>query len=114
MDTCRFCEALQFYGDEASVAEIRTINGSPRLFIGGQQPTPNQLIELKTEVELLRRTGLWKLMTSTVTQHAIKLGLRDATNFDQTLFAKSMLHVVGILEGVLTAIENEKNRQIKP
>ena len=105
---CRFCQALTAFGDELAVAEIRMSEGSPSLHIGGKKPTPMQLINLKTEVELLKKTELWKIMTSTVSQHAIKLGIKDAKDFDQTLFAKSMLHVVGLIEGVLTAIEEAK------
>jgi len=110
---CRFCKVIKFFGESASIAEVRTINNQPVLFIGGSPLTDNQLTELKMEVDLLKQTGLWKIITSTVTQHAIELGIKQAKDFDQTMFAKSMLHVVGIMEGVFKAIEEEKERRKK-
>ena len=93
------------------MAEVKMVGTKPTLFIGGSPLTDNPLTELKVEVDLLRQTGLWKIITSTVTQHAVELGLKQANTFDQTIFAKSMLHVVGLMEGVFKAIEDEKERR---
>jgi hypothetical protein len=100
---CRYCNALESFCDEEQVA--RSVDGI--LFIGGQTPTKQQLEELAKEGALVKSIGLWKVLTETVKSQALELGIKNAKDFDQLLFAKAMLHVVAIQESTIKAITSQ-------
>jgi len=103
---CRFCKAL---GDLHGTENIATVDSSKVLHIGGHKPTISQLEELGREIQLIEQTQLWKILTETVKSQAITLGIKEAKDFDQLLFAKAMLHIVGIQESLLGIIKKEYN-----
>lgn len=100
---CRYCEALSALHGREQVVEYR----DGVLFIGGQKPTDIQLADLAGESDLLGRLSLWPLLTETVKAQALDLGIKNAKDFDQLLFAKAMLHVVQIQESIRSAIQKE-------
>lgn len=104
MSNCRYCEALSSVIGRESVVEYR----DGVLHIGGQVPTDAQLAELVNEAELLSKTSLWMLLTETVKAQALELGIRNAKDFDQLMFAKAMLHVVEVQQSVSKAVKEEK------
>lgn len=104
---CRFCEALSGLYDAEKVVEYR----DEVLHIGGHVPTEQQLNELANEAMLLRRTGIWALLTETVKAQAIDMGIRKSKDFDQLMFAKAMLHVVEVQESIINAIHVEHQKR---
>ena len=78
------------------------------LHVGGHIPTDQQLEELANEATLLQKTGIWTLLTETVKAQAVDLGIKKATDFDQLLFAKAMLHIVAVQESAVNAIHAER------
>lgn len=101
MAGCRFCAALDALSGREHVI---TSAGHGKVAIGGAEATDAQLAELASEAELLRRTSLWKALTATARDLATDLGIRQAKDFDQLMFAKAMLHVVGIQESAVEAV----------
>ena len=102
---CRFCSALRTLKGAEQVAELK----DGVLFIGGIKPTIPQLEELGREVQILSQTSLWKLLTDTIRSQAVQMGIRDAKDFDQLMFAKAMLHIVGVQERLVALITKEYN-----
>ncbi len=105
---CRYCSVLAVFANKEQVIEY--IDGV--CYIGGVEPTFQQVEEMAREGELLKRMSLWPVLTETVKAQAFKLGIRNATDFDQTLFCKAMLHVVEIQESAVAALlkENAKRK----
>ncbi len=106
---CRFCTALEHLHGSEHVVEYRDIAGVKQLYIGGVKPTDQQLEELAKEVQLLEQTSLWKLLTATVKAQAMHMGITLAKDFDQVMFAKAMLHVVGIQTSLNESVKKEYN-----
>lgn len=102
---CRFCTALEHLHGAESVVEYR----DGEFYIGGVKPTTQQLEELAKEVQLLEQTALWKLLTATVKAQATHMGLTLCKDFDQVMFAKAMLHVVGIQSSLVESVKKEYN-----
>ncbi len=102
---CRFCTALEHLHGSEHVVEYR----EKELFIGGVKPTSQQLEELAKEVQLLEQTALWKLLTATVKAQAVHMGITLCKDFDQVMFAKAMLHVVGIQTSLIESVKKEYN-----
>lgn len=105
---CRTCASLRAVPFRESVVEMRD---GPELLIGGEKVGDQMMKELMVEASVLRQSKLWKAATETVRAHALDLGIKQAKDFDQLLFAKAMVHVVGIMETVLSAVEKEGERR---
>lgn len=103
---CKFCKALTGLDGAENIAEV---DQAKVLHIGGNKPTETQLVELAREVQLLEQMQIWKILTDTVKSQAITLGIRDAKDFDQLMFAKAMLHIVGTQQSLLAIIKKEYN-----
>ena len=106
---CRYCKALSSLCKNEYVVELR----DGELFIGGLQPTPQQVEEMTREIDVLKQFSVWHVLTETVKAQALNLGIRNATDFDQLMFAKAMLHVVEIQESATKAIVKEYGHQKK-
>ena len=103
---CRFCRALNsLHGTE----NVAALDASKVLHVGGHKLTIPQLEELAKEIQLLEQTQLWKILTETVSSQAITLGIKEAKDFDQLMFAKAMLHVVGTQKSLLEILKKEYN-----
>lgn len=102
---CRYCDALSSLVNKEYVAEYR----EKVLFIGGTVPTDQQLDEMAKEIHLLKGTSIWKVITETVKAQALDLGIKNAKDFDQLLFAKAMLHIVEVQESAIKAVVQENN-----
>jgi len=100
---CRYCDALSSLVNKEHVAEYR----ERVLYIGGSVPTDQQLEEMAREIQLLKKTTIWKVLTETVKAQAIDLGIKNAKDFDQLLFAKAMLHIVEVQNSAVNAILEE-------
>ena len=94
------------YGKD-SVVEYR----DGELYIGGIKPTEQHIDEMTKEAMILSKTSLWKCLTETVKAQAIDLGIKNAKDFDQLMFAKAMLHVVDVQLSVVHAIQNENSKR---
>jgi len=103
---CRFCSALKHVHNKMEVAAL---DKSGELFIGGVKPTVTQMEELGSEAMLMEKMELWNIMTNTVRALANDLGIKQAKDFDQLMFAKAMLHVVGLQEDLLSRVKKEYN-----
>ena len=106
---CRYCKALSSLCKNEYVVEFR----AGELFIGGLQPTPQQVEEMTREIDVLKQLSVWHVLSETVKAQALDLGIRNAMDFDQLIVAKSMLHVVEIQESAIRAIVKEYGRQKK-
>lgn len=102
---CRFCTALEHLHGAEHIVEYL----NKELYIGGVKPTEQQIEELAKEVQLLEQTALWKLLTATVKAQATHMGITLSKDFDQLLFAKAMLHVVGIQTSLIESVKKEYN-----
>jgi aspartate/tyrosine/aromatic aminotransferase len=89
--------------------EVAALDKSGELFIGGVKPTVTQMEELGSEAMLMEKMELWNIMTNTVRALANDLGIKQAKDFDQLMFAKAMLHVVGLQEDLLSRVKKEYN-----
>jgi hypothetical protein len=105
MKSCRFCEALVSLADKEKVVEYR----DGVLHIGGLIPTDKQIEELARESELLGKTVLWKHLTETVKAQAIDMGIRQAKDYDELLFAKALLHIVEVQQSIINAVLKENS-----
>jgi hypothetical protein len=104
---CRFCKALDPIADEMNVVEV-TADG---LKVGGKPLSKTELNELRNEVEMVKKFRLWHLLTDTAKAQAVNLGMKQSKDFDQLIFAKAMLHVVGINESVFAVLEREFKKE---
>lgn len=102
--SCRYCSALSSIVGRESVAEYR----DGVLFIGGHVPNDAQVAEMANEIELLEKTSVWALLTETVKAQALELGIKNAKDFDQLMFAKAMLHVVEVQKSAVKALKDER------
>jgi len=109
MSECRFCSTLDYLSDAAKVIDDK--DGVVK--INGQNLTNTELSELVGEIRLLTNTRIWGILTETMKNKAHELGIRQATNFDHTIFAKSMLHVVDTQQSICRAIVAEQARREK-
>lgn len=100
---CRYCAALSSIHGKEYVIELR----DGVLYIGGVNPTDQQIEEMAKESVLLGQMNLWKVLTETIKAQALDLGIRHAKDFDQLMFAKAMLHIVEIQESAIKAIVKE-------
>lgn len=107
-DPCRFCHALTVIGDASHV--IVAENGE--VTIGGIRPDDGQISELANEARQFRQMRLGQLMTATARDHAVRMGIKNATAYDHLLVAKAMLYVADLNANVLAALENEDKRRL--
>lgn len=75
------------------------------LYLNGRQLEPEEIGRLKGEMDLLRPTLLWSIMSETVKQKAIVKAVLDSKEWEETLAGKMMLHVVGLQLSILDLIE---------
>ena len=102
---CRFCAALESVAAYVNVAEAK----DGELIIGGKKLTVPQMEELGREVMLLEQMNLWKILKETVKSQALRMGVVEAKDFDQLLFAKAMLHMIGVQESLVEIVKKEYN-----
>lgn len=62
-----------------------------KLCLGGETVTDTELVNLKSEAELLEKMKLWQVLQETVRSHAISTGFNNSTSFEHLLTAKAMI-----------------------
>lgn len=79
--------------------------GKIHVIVDGKEISREQLIALRAEVELLKKFQIWSILQETVKQKAIELGVKNSTNWNDTLAAKMMLHNIGIQQSIVDVID---------
>lgn len=106
---CRFCKALDAIPDNEFVAE----SGPNGLTIGGNLVPDDYLTVLAGETKLFQSMSLKSVFTETARAHAINLGMKKATDYDQVLFGKALLYVTDLIESSMRAIQQEDEKRKK-
>jgi hypothetical protein len=92
--------------DVTKVVEIDPKTGN--LTIGKEVVKESQLANLKGEVDVLRRSALWPLLTNTLRARAVYQGINKSETFEHVLVAKAMLVDLDLIESILVTIESRK------
>ncbi len=100
----KWLKRLQTLWDTSKVVDILP-NGSMR--VGGILLNEAEILNLKGEVDLLKRTRLYGLLTETLRARAIYQGINKSENFDHVLVAKAMLVNLDLIESILSTIEKQ-------
>ena len=61
--------------------------------IGGKKISPELRDVLRDQAKYLKTSQLWEVLSASLTNEAIQLGLLKSTNFDHVQFAKSLWHI---------------------
>lgn len=80
--------------------------GKYGITIGGKRITPVQAKNLQDEVKMLEQTQLWKLLTETLIHEANLTMFQKAKTTDDLFWGKAILHAVGILKTITTAVRS--------
>lgn len=80
--------------------------GKYTVLLGGKKLSPNQLSQLQQEAGLLEQMLIWKLFTNTLPHEAQLRMFKLAKTTEDMFFGKAILHAVGVMESIVTAIKN--------
>lgn len=80
--------------------------GKYTALLGGKKLSKNQLSQLQQEAGLLEQMLIWKLFTSTLPHEAELRMFKLAKTTEDMFFGKAILHAVGVMESIVTAIKN--------
>jgi hypothetical protein len=75
------------------------------ILLAGQPISEIEVQNLKEEVKALKNFRMWRILQETVRVKAIEKGLLNATNWEETLSGKMMLHNLGLLKSIVDVID---------
>ena len=76
-------------------------------YLGGKAITNEERKQLRTEAKLLKTLRIWKVLQETIRQKSLEKGMIEATEWEHVLFAKAMLHDLGIMQSIVKQLEKE-------
>lgn len=76
--------------------------------LGNDPITDDVLSELKIEVDNLKRSRIWAIITETLRAMAIETAVNKSKNFEEVLEGKMALHNIGLMESIINIIEKTK------
>lgn len=89
-----------------SVEDIIVVSGDV-LFINGVKTTPQELVQLRSEVQVIKRMKLWKILNATLGDMAKDRMTSQAHSFEDMRFGKMMLYTLDVQNNILSLIQKE-------
>ena len=77
-------------------------------FIGDEHIGETELKMLKSEILLLEKLQIWKVMNETVKNLAIRKSVHEATNFEQVMSGKMALWTLEVYSMIIDKIKKAK------
>lgn len=78
------------------------------VYVNGEALTPTQLQNLQGEVELIRKTNLYKILFGTPKDVAMKIMFEKAQSFDDMRAGKMLLYALDLQQKVMETIMRGK------
>lgn len=85
-----------------------------QILLGGKPLSDTQMIQLKSEAEVIDKLYMWPILIETVRQQAITAGFNKAEDFEAVTAAKGILFVTDWMRSWTTAIKSVKIKSEVP
>lgn len=76
-----------------------------QVLLGGTLITPQEVQNLKAEIETLKQFRIWSMFQETLKQYAIDMAFADSKSYEEVLGGKMMGHCIGIMKTITEIIE---------
>lgn len=87
-----------------NIYDVLVVTKDRKIYLGGTLITEKEVQNLQQEIKALESFKIWGVFQETIKQKAIEKGLNLATTWEETLSAKMMLHNLGIMRSITTAL----------
>lgn len=75
-----------------------------KFFVGSEELTQSQLINLQQEVLFFKESALWKVVTNTLREQAQKMMFEKSVSFQDMTNGKMILYTVNVQNKILDSI----------
>ena len=89
-----------------NIEDVMTADKQGNLFLGGTKLQETELDSLRAEAEFLTNTHLWKILTMSLKEQAMKVMFEQSQTFDDMRAGKMMLYNLSVQENIVNLIKS--------
>lgn len=78
-----------------------------KIFIGGEEITPELLDLLREQARYLETSQLYEIFKNTIINESADLALKQSQNFEHVQFAKALYHLLYVFDNMIFSLKKK-------